>query len=180
MRKLHPWIVLALALSLAACTSHKTESTSTTTTGAESSATADAGSGAGPAATAEASESDKTVTVTTKEGTATSGQGAVDLSSLGVPIYPGAKEGEGSFSVKGATGSGAVTTLSTPDSFDKVYEWYKSQLPADSEKMKISAGGASTAEFVVAQSEDKSVGSTVTISQKGSEATQIIITKSSK
>ena len=174
MRQLRPWIVLVLALSLTACTSHKTESTSTTT-GGESSATA----GAEAAATAEATDSDKTVTVTTKEGTATSGKGAVDLSKLGVPIYPGAKEGEGSFSVKSASGVGEVTTLSTADSFDKVYAWYKSQLPADAEKMKFSAGGASTAEFVAAAG-DKDEGTTVMITEKGSEPTQILITKKSK
>jgi hypothetical protein len=89
-------------------------------------------------------------TITTSSGQVTVGQGAVDTGKLGVPLYPGAQQSEnGALSMSGQEGSGEMVTLTTKDDFDKVYNWYKSQLPPDAEKMKVSDAGESMATFAV-------------------------------
>jgi putative lipoprotein len=91
-----------------------------------------------------------TQTITTSSGQVTVGQGAVDAGKLGVPLYPGAQQSEnGALSMSGQQGSGEMVTLTTKDNFDQVYSWYKSQLPADAEKMKVSDAGESMATFAV-------------------------------
>ncbi|HTX60117.1 MAG TPA: hypothetical protein VMH02_10635 [Verrucomicrobiae bacterium] len=93
----------------------------------------------------------QSVTVTNKEGTATLG-GTIDPAKLGAPVYPGAQSdaaAHGSLTEQTAGGAMVMATFKTADSFDQVYSYYKSQLPAGSEKLKMSAGGQSTAAFQV-------------------------------
>src|SRR5690242_14847910 len=55
-----------------------------------------------------------------------------------VPKYPGAvTQYSGTSSSMGQTARGTVAT--TDDSFDKVYAWYQSHLPAGSEKAHVTA-----------------------------------------
>jgi hypothetical protein len=90
-------------------------------------------------------------TVTTKNGTATLG-GGVDASKLGAPVYPGAQpnpDSNGSLSAETPEGSTVMATFKTSDGFDKVYDYYKAQMPAGTEGMKLSMGGASSATWQV-------------------------------
>jgi hypothetical protein len=91
-----------------------------------------------------------------------SGGGAVDEKTK-LPLYPGA-------TVNGSAASNgqAATVLTTADSFDKVYDWYKSKMPAGSEKAKVNAGGMSTASFIVDQNGGKA---TVAITSQGDKTT---------
>ena len=69
----------------------------------------------------------------------------------------------------GANGSGqAGTVLTTDDSFDKVYAWYKDHMPAGSEKAKLSAGGMSSATFQTTGDGGKQV---VAITSQGGKTT---------
>jgi hypothetical protein len=128
-----------------------------------------------PAADASAAPADASATA------ATDGNGVIDYrtkdpASLGIPIYPGAKTTpNGSVSSSDKTGSGQVVNLDSPDSFDTVYAWYKSQLPADAQKMKTSLMGASTATFQVGTGDEKS-GKFVTVSSTGKGDTIITLT----
>lgn len=113
---------------------------------ATSSATAPSGDSAASPAPASSG-----YTVTTKNGTATLG-GGVDPSKLGAPVYPGAQpnpDAQGSLSAETPEGSTVMATFKTADGFDKVYDYYKSQMPAGSEGMKLSMGGASSAMWEV-------------------------------
>jgi hypothetical protein len=150
---------LAAIVALVACGSHKT--TTVSTSNGEATVTQDA--------------SGQSTTVKTNEGTVTVGK-TVDASQLGVPAYPGADANtEGTVSYTGANG-GAMAAYKTTDDFDKVYTFYKSQLPAGSEKMKMQSGDGSIAEFVV----DNASGETaVQITGKAGE-TAIIITHKAK
>lgn len=158
MRRHHVFAA-AVLLACTACSSHKT-----TVATSQGPATVNAGN--------------KTTTITTKEGTLTVGQG-VDASNLGVPIYPGAtKDDARSMSVQSAHGSSTMASFTTTDPFERVYAFYKSKLPEGAEKMKMSAGGTSTALFVVG--DDKSPSeTTVQISAK-TGSTQIVITQGAK
>ncbi len=112
---------------------------------ATSSATAPSGDSAASPAPASSG-----YTVTTKNGTAT--LGGVDPSKLGAPVYPGAQpnpDAQGSLSAETPEGSTVMATFKTADGFDKVYDYYKSQMPAGSEGMKLSMGGASSAMWEV-------------------------------
>jgi hypothetical protein len=117
-----------------------------------------------------------TVTVQASGETMTVGSGVVDASKLGVPIYAGAKQEEGGYSMTGAKGSAQMTSFTTPDSFDRVYAFYHSKMPAGSEKMKIDSGGSSMAEFVVGNNTPGTEQTMVMISKKGT-GTAIVITK---
>jgi hypothetical protein len=82
----------------------------------------------------------------------------------GLPLYPGATS-----AASGANGSGqAGTVLTTDDSFDKVYAWYKDHMPAGSEKAKLSAGGMSSATFQTTGDGGKQV---VAITSQGGKTT---------
>jgi hypothetical protein len=122
------------------------------------------------------SDDGKSTTVQTDQGTVTVGK-TVDTTKLGVPAYPGAS-GDDSASVSGTAGgtTGALVTFKTSDDFDKVYEFYKSKLPAGSEKMKTSTPDGSVAMFSI---EDKTKNTTtnVQIASKSGETT-ILITHS--
>ncbi len=150
-----------LILGAAACAGHKTTV-----------ATANGG-------TVSTSNDGQTATVKTDQGTATYGQGAVDPAQLGLPVYPGAQtEGNGAASIQTSAGTSEMINMQTPDSFDKVYAFYKQQMPANSEKMHMSAGGTSMAEFQVGDTDaDRK---SVALTQKGTEPTSILITHVTK
>jgi hypothetical protein len=150
-------IVMAAAIALAGCSSsHKVYSSHGTTVTTDT--------------------DQKTVTVQSSEGTMKMGKNVVDPATLGVPIYAGATQDEGGLSVSGAKGSAQMTSFETPDSFDKVYSFYKSKLPAGSEKMKISSGDSSVAEFVTGSDKPGEVQTMVMISKKG-DKTSIVVSK---
>jgi hypothetical protein len=152
--------VLGIALALAAltaCSNHKVYSANGTTVSTDT--------------------SNKTVTVQTSGGTLTMGAN-VDAASLGVPIYTGATQQQGgSMSVTSKQGSGQMAAFETSDSFDKVYAFYKSKMPAGSEKMKVDAGGSSMAEFVTGG--DKPGPKTMVMITQKDGKTSIVIEKSS-
>jgi hypothetical protein len=144
MRVATAGLLLAALLMTSAC-SNKAASTDASATAAATDA---------PSAPADASGATATpasMSVHTKDGDATIG-GAVDPSKLGAPVYPGATtdpNSQGSLSASTSSGSTVIATFQTPDSFDKVYDFYKAQMPAGSEGMKMSAGGVSTAAWQV-------------------------------
>jgi len=131
MKKLASVAAIASIAVLAACGSHKT-TTVTTSNGT---------------ATITQDQNGQQTSVTTKEGTVTVG-GSADPNALGAPVYPGAtkNDDQSSFIVTGKD-AGAYAAFKTADAFDKVYDYYKSQLPAGSEKMKMASGDTSLAEF---------------------------------
>jgi outer membrane murein-binding lipoprotein Lpp len=117
-----------------------------------------------------------TVTMQNKEGSMTVGKNAVDPAKLGVPIYPGATQSEGGMSVTSKTGSGQMASFTSPDSFDKVYRWYKSRLPAGAEKMKFGSGDNSVVEFVTGSVKPGEIQTMVMVSQK-KDVTDIIVSR---
>ena len=125
--------------------------------------------------TATVTKNGNTTTLETKEGKITAGQGAVDVTKLGAPLYPGATQTEenGSFSVTTASGQSAMASFTTTDPFAKVEAWYKAQLGKGAEKMSVNQGGNSIAEFVT--SEDTANQTLVMVSSKD-DKTQIVIT----
>lgn len=127
-------------------------------------------------ATVTTDTSQNTVTVQSSEGTFKAGKGVVDVGSLGVPVYAGATQDEGAFSVSGTKGSGQMVAFTTSDAFDKVYQFYHEKMPAGSEKMKMEEGDSSVAEFVTGQDKPGSMQTMVMISKKGNQ-TSIVITK---
>lgn len=151
-------LVLVAAIGFAGCSSHKT--TVQTDNGT---------------ATVTTSQDNQTTTVQTGQGSVSIGKGAVDPSKLGAPVYPGAsQDSEGGMSMNGSEGSGAMAAFKTTDPFDKVYDYYKGQLPAGSEKLKVSQGDSSMASFQIG--DDKSPDqTTVMITAKNGE-TDILIT----
>jgi hypothetical protein len=117
-----------------------------------------------------------TVTVQNKQGSMTVGKNAVDPAKLGVPIYPGATQAEGAMSVTSKNGSGQMTSFESNDSFEKVYQWYKSRMPAGAEKMKLGSGDSAVAEFVTGDPKPGDVQTMVMLSQKNG-VTNIIVSK---
>ncbi|MGB6984549.1 MAG: hypothetical protein WBD74_01095 [Candidatus Aquilonibacter sp.] len=149
---------LAAIIALVACSSHKT---TVSTSSGDTTVTQDA--------------SGQSTTVKTDQGTVTVGKSA-DPSQLGAPVYPGADANtEGTVSYTGTNG-GAMAAFKTTDDFDKVYQFYKSKLPAGSEKMKMASGDSSVAEFAVESTDGETA---VQISGKSGE-TDIIITHKAK
>ncbi|MBV9403134.1 MAG: hypothetical protein JO018_05320 [Candidatus Eremiobacteraeota bacterium] len=69
-----------------------------------------------------------------------------------LPEYPGAtKMASGSSGMGSMGGSASGTVLSTADSFDKVYKWYQSKMPAGSEKTHATTSMGQTAVFTVGE-----------------------------
>jgi hypothetical protein len=150
---------VALLAGLAACSSHKTYSANGTTVTTD--------------------DADKKVTISTKDGTETMGKDAVDPAKLGVPVYPGATQGQNGLNITAANGSSTqMAVFSTTDSFDKVYDWYSSQLPKESQMMKASSGDSSVAEFSIGSDPKQPAKTTITISGKN-DKTEITIVKGS-
>ena len=144
------FLFVAVLISLAACSSPKPDKVTTGT-------------------------NDVTV-LNGNQGAVTIGSSA-DPSKLGAPVYPGATANQnGSMAVSGQSGSAAMASFKTTDDFDKVYQYYKGQMPAGSEKMKMSSGDTSSAMFVVADDKNpKAPTTSVQISGKAGE-TDIVIT----
>ena len=144
MRLIARVCVAAIAIALAGCGTHKTVIPTAN----------------GPA-TVETNKENNTTTFRGKEGSMTVGQNAVDVSKLGLPVYPGASQKDsGGMSTETTRGSSQVVMMTTPDSFDKVYAWYKGQMPAGTEKMHFTTPGGALASFVIGASgakEQKSV-----------------------
>jgi len=130
-------------------------------------------------ATVETNQSNDTTTITSKQGSASFGKNAVDVGKIGLPIYPGATAndtGGMSFQSKGETSQ--LVVMTTPDSFDKVYAWYKGQMPAGSEQMHMSSANSSVASFVIGKQGDKTA-KTVTITAD-KDKTSIMLAAGSK
>jgi hypothetical protein len=150
---------LIAVIVLVACGGHK--STTVATSNGEATVTQDQGG--------------QSTTVTTNQGTVTVGK-PIDTSQLGAPVYPGADANNaGTVSYTGA-GGGAMAAFKTTDDFDKVYDFYKSKLPAGSEKMKMTTNDSSVAEFTVEAAGGETA---IQISGKSGE-TDIIITHKAK
>lgn len=93
---------------------------------------------------------------------------------LGAPVYPGAKANKaGTVSYTGAD-AGVMAAFSTTDDFDKVYNFYKSKLPPDSEKMRTQNANGSAAEFIILGTGGDT---SVQINGKSSLTEIVIITK---
>jgi hypothetical protein len=121
----------------------------------------------------------KATALESKTGSVKFGASSVDAAKLGVPLYPGAKATEGGgLDATTAEGSAQILVLTTGDSFDKVYAWYKSKMPAGSEKTRTSSGDNSFASFEVVKNGAKEI-STVQLSTDGGK-TQIAISHGTK
>lgn len=121
------------AFALAACSAKSNTSSSTTTSSDTGTTTSSSG-----------------MTASTGGG----GGGAATSGSL--PSYPGAtQEASGTSSGMGGAGSASGTVLSTSDSFDTVYHWYQSHMPAGSEKSHTSAAGMESAVFYIGNAGDQ-------------------------
>ena len=113
--------------------------------------------------------------VQTGDGTTAIGRQA-DAGALGAPIYPGAtinRPGVVS-STKGNTAA-TIAAFKTADSFDRVYDFYRQQLPAGSERMKVAGGNGSVATFQTGSAETGDEVSVQVASDKPNE-TDILIT----
>ena len=163
MRYVCAAFIASLALSIGACSSdHKT---TTISTGNGTTATVDTTTGG--------NGSGGTTTVTTNQGTVSMGQGAVDTSKIGIPIYPGATAGNGGWSVQSKQSSGQVVSLTTSDSFSKVEAWYKTQLGSDTERMNVTEGNTSSAVFQVGKESDADQKS-IEITSDGTKTTIVL------
>jgi len=127
------------------------------------------------AATVETNQTNDTTTITTNRGTAVVGKNAVDLSKLDVPVYPGASSESGGLSVQSNEGNQQIAMLTTSDSFDKVYDWYKNHMPAGSEKLHMTSGGSSMAQFAIGTETDKHFKSVMITQATGKTAIQIVV-----
>jgi hypothetical protein len=157
--------VATLTVGFAGCGQKSATTTTGQSTTVQSTASADASATAADASATTASDGSGVIDYRTK-----------DPANLGIPIYPGAKTTPGgSVASSDKTGSGQVVNMSSSDSFDTVYGWYKSQLPADAQKMKTSLMGASTATFQVGPGDEKN-GKFVTVSSTGKGDTIITLT----
>ncbi len=99
----------------------------------------------------------KSVTIKSEAGNLEMGQGAVDPASIGLPVYPGAEPSVGgSLATSNKEGSSKILVLTTKDPFDKVYAFYKQNMPAGSE-LAHAAVGPHMATFQVGKDGDKVV-----------------------
>jgi len=144
MRALLITLCAALAVAGAGCSGSNTSSSGGSTAASASPAAADSAAAATDAASTSAPSSDAATDEKTK-----------------LPIYPGSTVG-----ASAASNGQAGTVLTTADSFDKVYAWYKGKMPAGSEKAKASAGGIDTAVFTVENNGGKSNVSIMTQADK--------------
>lgn len=168
---------VALA-TLCACAkksdSDATSAGTTTSAPADSAASAPADSAA---STPAATDTGGTSTLKGKAGELTIGKGAVDAATLGIPVYPGAKPSEAGSMAMADTVKGEnsqLTMLETPDSFDKVYAFYKGQMPSGSEKMKVETGSSSMAEFQVGDTGSADVKNVTISSSNGKTAIELV------
>ena len=106
-------------------------------------------------------QSNGSTTIKSNGGQVSVGKNAVDPASIGLPVYPGAAQSTDNSAVSindTSKGEGAqFVVLTTADPFDKVYDYYKGQLPAGSEKMKVESGGSDIAQFQTGTEKDQKV-----------------------
>jgi hypothetical protein len=130
MRRSFPVLLLA-ALALTACSHGNSSSSSTSntsgTTSSQTQAPGTSPASASPAATASAA--------------------AAPLANSAIPTYPGAAA-----MMTGSANGTSTSILTTKDSFDTVYAWYKGHLPAGSEAEKITTGNVQEVVFKVGDS----------------------------
>jgi hypothetical protein len=126
------------------------------------------------------------VKVTTKDGTAEySAKKTVDLATLGVPIYPGAKEKEGgslSYSGQSNGKSSAMQSVAliTSDPFDKVSDFYKDQYKDkinDKKATTMEMGSGDKAMTHIMMNENNTSTTIVISVFEGKTQIQIIISK---
>lgn len=115
------------------------------------------------------------VSVQTSAGSLTL-NGGVDIASLGAPVYPGAQTSQGGqISSSTAEGSMQIAGFTTSDAFASVYGFYKSHMPAGSEKYRMTTAAGSIATFTIG--DDQSPQETiVTVTSKQGAPTAIQIT----
>ena len=125
-----------------------------------------------------------TVEIKTKDGTAsmtTEAGKAVTESELGVPVYPGATA-ENTAKYEGQNGSGMQSIqqfiLTTPDSFEKVEAFYKTNLKNVQSNFSQNQGDTKTAVFVTG-TEKASVSVTIG-SEKDQKQTTIHVMKTNQ
>ncbi|MBV9276919.1 MAG: hypothetical protein JOZ97_01640 [Candidatus Eremiobacteraeota bacterium] len=121
-------LVVAFGLVMAGCSGKNNNAQQTTTTATEA-----------PAAAASTAP-------TTSKGTTATG------TMTNLPEYPGAaKMASGASGMSMGGGTAAGTVMQTSDSFDKVYKWYQSKLPAGSEKSHMTTAVGDTAVFTIGE-----------------------------
>lgn len=158
MRLIFVICFVMLALALSSCSSHK--QIVMTKEGA---------------ATIETNESNGTTTINSKNSTAVIGKNAVDVSKLGLPVYPGAIQNSGGISEQSAQGNSQMVVMTTPDSFDKVYNFYKAQMPAGSERMHIAAGSQAVAQFAIPAASNKNMKSIMITADNGKTTIELMV-----
>ena len=104
----------------------------------------------------------KTVEMETKEGKATMSteKKSITEAELGVAVYPGAKvEMSGSYegSAAGQEGKSEQYMLTTPDSFEKVTEFYKANLSNVKNSFNQTMGGQKMAVYAVKGADGKEI-----------------------
>ena len=127
--------------------------------------------------TVEQGDNGETTTIKSGQGNVTVGKGAVDAAALGLPIYPGSTPSEsGSLSAANTANgeSNQVAMLETTAPFETVYDYYKAQMPAGSEKMKMSTGGNSLATFQVGESGSADVKTVMITASQGKVTIELI------
>lgn len=166
-RRLAPFCALAIAVSLAGCGfGHKQ--------------TVYTGNGSVTVSSDGQNDENKTVTVNGNGGSMSIGSGAVDTSKLGAPVYPGATQDQnGGLTMSTDKGTSVTAIYKTSDDFSKVESYYKSQLPANSEKMNMSAGTGSLATFQIGD-DTAADQTTVTITSKEGDQTSILLSHITK
>ncbi len=150
--------VAALITALTGCSSHK--QVVFTKEGAE---------------TVETNQSNGNTTISSKNTTAVIGKNAVDTSKLGLPIYPGAIQNSGGVSVQSTQGNSQMVVMTTQDAFDKVYSFYKAQMPAGSERMHIAAGAQAVAQFAVPAAGNKNMKSVMITADSGKTTIELMV-----
>jgi hypothetical protein len=141
----------------------------------------------GPGGTATVTDkggNGKTVEVKTGEGkvTVNTEKKSITEKELGVPVYPGATvEVSGNYEGSAAGGQGSMqqTVLTTPDSFDKVSAFYKSNLKNVESSVNQNMGNGNMAMFSVKSADGGSIMVHV-MTDKDKKVTQIQVMKMPK
>lgn len=103
---------------------------------------------ASPSPAATVSSASGALSMSDHSGTVKIGRGAVDPSSLGVPLYPlAAQDPTGSFSSSAADGLTEITTLDSTDPYASIVQWYKKVVPSDAQASSLNVGSESTTSF---------------------------------
>ncbi len=130
--------------------------------------------------TVTTNDDNTSTTVKTSEGSMSVGGNAVDPNKLGAPVYPGATQAEGAGGISFSTADQTSDTASftSADPFETVYDFYRSKMPAGSEKLKMASGDTQLASFQVGEQGSKEVVSVMLSAKDGK--TQITISHVTK